>query len=445
MRRFSAATTLLLAAACAVHPRGEREERDRADAVARELDAEAPTLPDAPTLEDCLRVAFYANADLRARYWEWRAALERIPQEASPPNAVLSFSYLFGGPQMTAWDRTTLGIANEPGAMIPVPSKLATAGRRALEEARAAGLRFEAAKFGVQARVRTRYVDLALHAVMIEVQKESLDLLALAEGEAAARVRAGTAPMQELLAARSARDLAQSESESLHGQHATLAAEMNALLGRAADAPLPLPTAMPPSRELPGTDAEILALAGERSPEIAALSREVAGREEALELARAQRIPDFGLSFDVMGSATQSLGGMIVLPLRVEAIRGAIEEARASLHAAEAAREQARRDLAASFVLELYVLRNDERQAALFESVLLPRAELAARTAAATFAAGRGTASELVAARRTALDARLALAELRAQREKALVAIETSTKLDVEALHPVSLGDWRGR
>ena len=75
MRRFSAATTLLVLAACAVHPRGEREERDRADAVARELDAEAPTLPDAPTLEDCLRVAFYANADLRARYWEWRAAL----------------------------------------------------------------------------------------------------------------------------------------------------------------------------------------------------------------------------------------------------------------------------------------------------------------------------------------------------------------------------------
>ncbi len=280
--------------------------------------------------------------------------------------------------------------------------------------------------------------------MLIDVQRESSSLLALATGEAAARTGAGTAPVQELLAAQSSRDLAESERTSLHEQHATLSAEMNALLGRAADAPLPLPRSMPAPRELRGTDAEILALAAERSPEIAALAREVAGREEALDLARAQRIPDFGLSFDVMGSATQSLGGMVVLPLRVEAIHGAIEEARANLAAAEAAQEQARRDLAASFVLDLYVLRNDERQAALFEKTILPRAELAARTAEAGFAAGRGTASDMVAARRAALEARLALAELRAQREKALVAIETSSKLDVEALHPVSLGDRRG-
>ncbi len=425
---------------------GFGEERDRAAAAGREIESSgaAPELPADPLPEDYLRVAFFANARLRARYWEWRAALERIPQEASPPNPALNFSYLFGGPQVKAWDRTTLGLSNDPMSDLPWPSKLATAGRKALEEARAAGLRFEAEKFRVQARVLTRYVDLALHEVMIRTQEEDLALLSLVAEEVASGVRSTGVPVPDLLRAQGERDLAKNQLESLRGQHATLSAEMNALLGRSADAPLPLPTSMPAPRPLPASDAEILSLAADRSPEIAALSREVAGKQAALDLARQQRIPDFGLSFSWMGSVSRSLGGMIVLPLRGEAIQGAIEEARANLRAAEAAREQVRRDLAASFVLNLYVLRSDERQADLFERVLVPRADLAARAADAGLAAGRGTLMDVVRARRAALDAKLALAELRAQREKALVAIETWSALDVEALHPVRMGSVGG-
>ena len=437
---------LLALGACAIRPNGEREERDRARDAGRAFEdsAEVPELPAEPGPEDYLRVAFFANAELRARYWEWRAALERIPQEASPPNPALTFSYLFGGPSMKAWDRTTLGIANDPMANIQLPSKLATAGRRALEEARAAGLRFEAAKFRVQAQVLTRYVDLAQHEVMIRLQQENLSLLSLAVEEAAARERSGAQSSAALLTAQNERDLARNQMENLQGQCATLSAEMNAILGRPVDAALPLPSAMPEPRPLPASDAEIVSLAADRSPEIAALAREVAGREEALDLAREQRIPDFGLSFSVMGSVSSTLGGMVVLPLRLEAIEGAIEEARANLRRAEAEKEQVRRDLAASFVLDLYVLRNDERQAALFRDVLLPRAELAAHTAAAALAAGRGTLADLIAVRRAVLDARLTLVELRAQREKALVAIETWTALDVEALHPVKMGSVGG-
>jgi hypothetical protein len=42
--------------------------------------------------------------------------------------------------------------------------------------------------------------------------------------------------------------------------------------------------------------------------------------------------------------------------------------------------------------------------------------------------------------RKTLLDARLTLAQLKSEREKALAAIETWSKLDVEALHPVKMG-----
>ena len=431
----------LVLPACVAHPSGEREERDRALEAGREFDDrfEAPELPANPGSEDYLRAAFLANADLRARYWEWRSAIERIPQEASPPNAALSFSYLLGGGGMKAWDRTTLGITNDPMTNVPLPPKLAIAGRRALENARATGLRFEAAKFRLQAQVLSNYYDLALHAEQIRIQQETIALLSVAAAEADARLTTGTAPQEDVLRSRAELDLARNNLGNLHAQLSPMVAQMNALLGRPPDASVPLPESLPEPRALPASDDEILRLAAERSPELEALSHEVAGREEGLELARKERLPDINLSFSITGTISQAIGGMVVLPTRQEAIRAGIEQAQADLRKAEAARVQYARDLGASFVLDLYVLHNAERQEAFFQNTVLPTAELLARTAQASLATGRARLTDTMDAQRGALDARLALAMLRIEREKALVAIETWSRVDVESLHPVRM------
>ena len=54
------------------------------------------------------------------------------------------------------------------------------------------------------------------------------------------------------------------------------------------------------------------------------------------------------------------------------AIRAGVEQTRAGIRSAQAARTQYSRDLAASFVLNLYVLRNDERQVTLFDRKIIP-------------------------------------------------------------------------
>jgi outer membrane protein TolC len=444
VKPFSIVLALVVIAlpSCVAHPPGEREERERALEAGRAFEDEAapPELPEHPSLDDYLRAAFHANAELRQRYWEWRAALERVPEAASPPNAALSFAYLFSSESMKAWDRTTLGLSNDAMTNVPLPPKLALAGRRALEEARAAGRRFEAAKFRLQAQVLSLHHDLALHAEQIRIQEAEIDLLALARGEASARVATGSAAQEELLRAESELALARNDLANLHAQLPPMAAQMNALLGRAASAPVPLPEKLPEPRPLPATDDELLLLAAERSPELAALAHEVAGREEGLELARKARWPDINLSFSLTGTLSQTLGAMVVLPTRVEAIRAGIERARAELAAAEAARVRYARDLAASFVLDLYVLRNAERQAALFQDTLVPLAELIARASETGLGTGRTSMAEVVEARRALLDARLVQAMLRVEREKALAAIETWSALDVEALHPVRSG-----
>ncbi len=431
-----------LGAACAIHPRGEREERARALEAGRgfEKDAEPLPLPEEPASEDYLRRAFFASATLRQRYWEWRAALERIPQEASPPNLALTFSTLFNDDNLKAWDRTTLFLSNDPMTNIPLPSKLATAGRRALEEARAAGLRFEAEKFRLQAEVLSLYLDLALHGELIRIQEARIELLARRKGEAEAAVLSGRRTTQDLLAAQDELDRADSELKTLHAQLPPLAARMNTLIGRGPYERVPLPDSIPEPRPITAGDAELIALAAERSPELAALAREVAGKEEALELARLSRLPDINPLVSVTGSVSQTLGAMLVLPTRVEAIRAGIEGAQAMLAAAQAAREQYARDLAASFVLNLLVLHNSERQARLFEETFIPRAELAIELSQASYIAGQVSLSEAVEPELALLDARLARARFLTEREKALVAIETWSALDVEALHAVVPG-----
>ncbi len=443
MRLGLIATLILLLGGCALRPAGEDEERNRATSAGRpyEEPAAIPALDEKSTLDDYLQVAFLRNADLEARYWEWRAALEQIPQDSSFPNVSLSFSYMFSRANMKSWDRTTLGASNDPMSNIPFPTKLATAGRGALEIARAAGHRFQEAKFLLQGKVLATYYDLALLGESIRIQKENIDLLRQVLSQAEIRVRVGSANQQDLLKSQTGLEFAENDLKNLESRVPGLAAGLNALLGRAPQESLPLPASLPSPRAVAVKDSELIQIGAEKSPELAALANEVAGREEALSLAKQAYLPDFGISANITGSISQTVGAMAVLPLRLEAIRGGIEQARANLRATQAARAQYERNLAASFIFNLAVLRNDERQVELFEKSILPRVRQTVESARTSYAAGRLAFVELLDAQRTYLDVRLTLAELRMEREKSLAAIETWSTVDVEVMgRPRAMG-----
>ncbi|MGO8704076.1 MAG: TolC family protein [Candidatus Brocadiia bacterium] len=430
---------LLALAGCALRPAGEDAERQRAAEEGRPFTDTVvlPILPENPTPEEYLRFAFLRNADLHRRYWEWRAAIERVPQDSSFPNVAIPFSVLFSGGKQKLWDRTTLGLSNDPMSDIPFPTKLSIAGRKALQEARAAGLRFEAAKFLLQFRVLSACDDLALLAETIRLRAADVELLRLMVRLAAVRAQTGGG-QPDILKAQTSLDMAENDLANLRTQVAGADARLNALLGRPATDPVPLPTSLPALRPLPVSDADLIRLGSERSPALQALAAEVAGKKEALALAKQAYLPDFGLSLSVTGSVAQTLGGMLVLPTRLEAIRAGIEEARANLQAAAAARTQYERDLAASFVLNLYALRNDDRQIKLFEETIIPRARQMIELAQNSYSTGAIPFADLVEAERELLNARLVTAQLLVERDKALLAIESWSDVDAEAMKPGS-------
>jgi outer membrane protein TolC len=436
---FIAAITL---SGCVLAPEGTRDEQSRADATAKAHQYDPPyeqrTIPDLPpqpTWRDVLQRAFLVNGDLEAAYFEWRAALERIPQVANYPNTNLapSFSYLFSGGQMKAWDRTTINVGFDPMENLSFPTKVAQAGKVALDNARSAGARFQEKKFEVQRKVLDSYLSLSLMEQKIHIRRDNVELLKLLSDTAADRVRAGGS-QQDLLRAQTQHRLAQDELESMIAEQHAMLAMLNGMLARSSDAAIEIPTDLPPPRALAADDAKLIAVATDRSPQLARLAHDVQGRSDALELARQAYIPDINPFAAFTGGMSQAIGAMVVIPTTIPEIQGRIDEERAMLRSTQAMLRQAKNDRAASFVAALFALRNGERRARVYETIILPRAEQALAGARQAYATGTGSFSDLVESQRTLLDIRLMIVESHIEREMRLAELEEIAGVDVETL-----------
>jgi outer membrane protein TolC len=440
------ASSLLVLGGCVLTPQGTSEERQRADVagIPFEPPVEQRHLPEIPaeaTWRDVLHRTFLANGDLEAAYFDWKAALAKIPQAAGYPNTNLApqFSYLFSPGHMKAFDRATVSVGFDPMQNLSFPTKVAQAGKVALEEARAAGKNFEAKKFEIQQKVLTTYLDLSLHEEKIRIQRDNVSLLKLLADTAADRVRVGGS-QQDLLKAQTNFRLAENELANMESMHMTMRAMLNGMMARNPNAPLELPPGLPAPRPLAADDARLIAVAVDQNPGLAQLATQVAGRKEALELAHMQFIPDINPFAAFTGTASQSIGAMLIIPTTVPQIRGRIDESRAMLRSANAMLRQARSDRAASFVSALYVLRNSERQAKVFDEAIRPRAEEAMASSRQAYATGTGTFIDLIDSQRTLLDVRLMIAEARIEREKRLAELETLAGVDIETLASPTTG-----
>ncbi len=394
-----------------------------------------PELSAQPGWRELLGLAFAANGELEADYFEWKAALERVAIAAGWPDTNLapSFGYMFSGERLKAWDRTTVNVGFDPMQSLSWPSKVKKAGELALEEARGAGSRFVAAKFALQRKVLESWLELALVEEKGRIQQERARLAKLAYDSAAQRA-AVAGEHRDLLRAQVDQRNAEIELAGLRTQAQAARAMLNGMLARAADAPLEIEPVLPGPRPLPADDAALLAAGVENNPELRSLAFAVTARQDALELARLQYLPDFNPFVGFTGSVQQTIGVGVSLPTRLPQIRAGIEEARAMLRGAQAVLRQTRLDRRSSFVAGLHVLRFSERQAAFFDREVLPAAEQVLGSARQAYATGKASFLELIDAQRVLLDVRLGIAEARIERERRLAEIEELAGLDVETL-----------
>lgn len=434
---------------CSLEPKTETQAQRDAIAAAgtnyeKPLDRRnLPPLPDHPTWRQVLRNAFLSNGDLEATYFEWKASLARVPVAGAYPNTnlQLNYSYLFSSGGMKSWDRTTLGLGFDPAMTLQWPEKVRTAAKIALADTQARGERFRAAKFTLQQKVLTAFIDYAGQNQRLGIQQENVDLLRMLQQNAAQRVRVG-GPQQDLLKAQNDYELARNEQANMQSELHTMRAMLNGLLARTGDAPLLPPAGIGPGPEMleprvippAATDARLLAVAVDQNPELAALAHDVKGRGDALELARMAYIPDISPQFSITGSISQTVGAMATLPTNLGKIKGTIQEAKALLSSSTATARQARADRAASFVATLYALRNTERQIELLETFILPKTRQVLASSQKSYMSGLVGYADLIDSQRTLLEVRNLILEARIAREKRLAELETLAGIDIETL-----------
>ncbi len=432
----SAVSVILLLGGCTVHPPGEREERKAALAAGKPFEKptasrEQSPLPEHPTIEDLVAYAMHANGDLETHYWQWRAALEQVPQDgtqATTLNVALSSTIARGH---TSSGMNSLALGNDPMTDIKWPGKLDAAARVALQNARAAGLRFRKAQLELQNKVRSAYYDYALSTELVRLAEANQQLLETTALVTEARNRAGTAGQQDVLRTRNDEDLGKNDIASLKAQLPAQLSALNALLNRPPLAPLSLPAGLPEVDRVEYDDAQLLALVTERNPELSALAAESRGREVAVRLARLQYVPDFNLSVgsDLAG-ITQSVLGQATIPiLRYEALNAAIAQAEANLRAADSIRRQTSADLASQIITDVATIRDANRQLDLLEHTILPRARQAANVARTSYESARATLPDLLEAQRTSISVERLIVNLRVLRAKRVFELEAMTAL----------------
>lgn len=425
---------------CVLAPPGTTEEQAKLNELSGRFEPpvearELPALPARANWRDVLHRAFLANGELESAYFEWKAALIQINQAAAWPNTkvAVGYSYMFSPENMKTWNRMTISGGFDPSMNLSLPIKAETAGKVALEAAREAGEKFRAVKFELQRKVLSAYLDLALAKEKVRIERENVNLLKLLTSSAAVRAQAG-GPLQDQLKAQTEWELAKNNLLNLEAEVRSMRSKLNGMLALNATSTWDIPPTLPSPRPVIHDDARLIAVAVDRNPELAALARQVAGRKDAIELARLAYLPDFNPSGSVNGNISQTVALMVMLPTTLPQIRASIDNAEAMARSAEAIARQTANDRAATFVANLYFMRNAERRTSFYRRRVVPLVEQLLNSSRQAYATGTVGFADLIDSKRMYIAIRLLVAEARIEREKRLAELEALAGMDIETL-----------
>jgi outer membrane protein TolC len=322
--------------------------------------------------------------------------------------------------------------------MIPWPGKLDRQASAAVQAAEAERLRFEAERLALSARVRNAWYEYAWWAHAVAIARENRDLLRYFEEVARARYTTAAAGQPAVLRAQVELGRLDDRVRSLEELESVLAAQLNAALGRPAEAPVPAPApeALAPAH-LAVDDPSVLAWLRTQSPALLALDREAAREQEAVELARQQYFPDVTRGASVIDTDEALMPGTrdsgkdpvmamvsVNVPIWFDRLASGVREARARHWAALARRAEQANQLEARSKMLLYQLRDAERKADLYANALVPRAEQSVQTSEQAFRTGGGSFLDLLDAERALLEFQLAHARALADHAQRLAELE---------------------
>jgi outer membrane protein, heavy metal efflux system len=406
-----------------------------------ETDPDAAALPEGARLDDYVQYAMKNNPELEAAFYQWRTALEQVPQVRTLPDPMASFSIVLDQVEREAeymGERYTLS------QTFPWFGKLSLEGEMAVAMADAAAQQLEAVRLQLIDRVSRAHAEYVYAHRAVGIARENSALLVRLESVTREMFRGGLANLSEVSRAQMEIGRLDDQVRSLEDLLEVAAAELNAALGRPAHASLPAVTDMSatPSPQavsaLPEfSDQQWLSLARQHNPQLAAARHQTQQQRQAVARARRNYYPDItvGVEYARDGSARVAMmdgGGAdmlavmfsVNLPIWRGKYDAGVREMQARHDAVNRDLEGQANRLEADLKVALYTYRDSLRKMALYGDTLRPLAQQTLSTTEAAYRTGNAGFSDLIDAQRVLLEFSLAHERAAADHAGAIARIQ---------------------
>lgn len=385
--------------------------------------------PPGATVEALLEMARQLSPELAARTLEKDAAAARIDAAGALEDPMLRVTSdedrdEHGG----RINKMIYGIEQE----IPLWGKRDLKRRIATAEADGAAARVQEAALELEARVTTAFAAYYRASRTLQIQDELHALLHTVAQAAEGRYAQGLGSQSDAIRAAVERSRLALVRETLQRDRRMAAARLNALLARAAGAPLAEPEAV---RSLPPPEAlalePLLEQARQRSPLLAGAQAEITAAEGGRQLVRKSWYPDLSLGAAAIQREDGPEGYMLMagvrLPLQWGLRDAQAREASATLAAARSRREAAVFELQGALEEALARLEAARRTAALLTEDLTPQATAAYASSLTAYQLGRGDLTAVLEAAHHVRDVEIERLTAEEEAQGALAEIERLT------------------
>jgi outer membrane protein TolC len=367
-----------------------------------------------------IRAVLDRNPDLEAARQAWRAALARYREAGSYDDPMLTTSL---APLTIGAAHTRVGYEVAISQRLPLGGKLAARAELAVAQARAAESDCAETRLKLALAASQLYDDYFVAVRSLEIQAQHVALMRTLEQSAGAAYETGHAAAQDALQAQSELARLEYQGSVFETQRQIAIAQLNALLHREPDAPLP-----PPPRALPEPD-EARSSAGapntwiERRPDVAAALARVHVARARISIAERDDYPDLTLStsYNSMWDMPQHrwmAGVALNVPLQRGRRRAAVDEQEAMRAASESEAQSATDAARSEIAVARHRIAEAQRAVGLFEQRILPVAREQIDAARAGFIASKNSFTVVIDAERALRTAELELLLARADLSK---------------------------
>jgi outer membrane protein TolC len=254
----------------------------------------------------------------------------------------------------------------------------------------------------------------------LQVNRQTLGLLASLETLARAQNEVGRGTLQDVLRAQIEQEKLKTETENLEDSRHVLLAQYKAALGLHAGQPEPPVPAEAEFTETKMSDEELLAAALKQNPRLQELAAEIKVAEASIRVARKEKIPDFTAGGEVDVKASPFVWNpqfSMTLPIWRDKLAAELAAAQAGKRAAEARLSAEQISLAVDFAEQTYLIREADRELTLLRDRLLPRARQSLEVSRAAYRSSQVDFLNVIDAEQTLLNFQLDEIAAKTQRE----------------------------